>query len=187
MINMTMKRTALGLVTTMAVVSVLTAACGDDDASTTVAPTATSAPEVVEVEAVDFGYVGLPERVAPGTSFTVTNSSDVELHELVAIRLPADETRSVEQLVADPVALAAYFPSVTTVVIAPPAAEGFVVEGTGQLVEAGRYAIICAIPTGADPEEYLAAAAETAGGPPQVDGGPPHFAVGMYAELVVEK
>jgi hypothetical protein len=41
------------------------------------------------------------------------------------------------------------------------------------------------IPTGADPDEYLAAAAEAEGGPPDVAGGPPHIAAGMFAELVV--
>lgn len=50
----------------------------------------------------------------------------------------------------------------------------------------GRNAIFCAIPTGADPEEYFAASAESEGGPPDVEGGPPHFAMGMFAELIVE-
>ena len=45
---------------------------------------------------------------------------------------------------------------------------------------------MCFIPTGADPQEYLDAAAETDEGRPQVDGGPPDFVHGMYAELTVE-
>ena len=81
--------------------------------------------------------------------------------------------------------LAAFFPLVETVILAPPGAEGIAVEGTGTLTEPGRYAIICAIPTGADPDEYMAAAAESEGGPPEVDGGPPHIANGMFAEVVV--
>ena len=40
------------------------------------------------------------------------------------------------------------------------------------------------IPTGADPAVYLEAAAAS-DGPPQVDGGPPHVAHGMFAELTV--
>jgi hypothetical protein len=60
-----------------------------------------------------------------------------------------------------------------------------VVEGTGTLSEAGRYALICVIPTGADPDEYLAAAAASEGGPPDVEGGPPHIVQGMFAELTV--
>lgn len=175
---------------TIAMLLFLTA-CGDGaDAAPTTAPettTSTTAPPAqIEVTAIDFGFVGLPERVAAGTILTLVNDSSVELHELVAIRLPDDETRSVEELIGNPEDLAAYFPSVTTVLIAPPDDAGIAVEGTGQLSEPGRYAIICAIPTGADPAEYMAAAAETEGGPPDVAGGAPHFVAGMYAELVVE-
>ena len=56
--------------------------------------------------------------------------------------------------------------------------------GDGTLQEPGRYLVICTIPTGADPAEYLAAEA-TSNGPPDVEGGPPHFTHGMYAELDV--
>ncbi len=179
-----------GLAGTIAMLLVL-AACGDgDDAATTTMRATTSTTESavqIEVSAIDFAFVGLPERVAAGTTLTLVNDSSVELHELVAIRLPDDETRSVEELIGNPEDLAAYFPSVTTVLIAPPDEAGVAVEGTGQLTEPGRYAIICAIPTGADPAEYMAAAAVAQGGPPDVAGGAPHFVAGMYAELIVEE
>lgn len=179
-----------GLVGAIAVLLLLSA-CGDGAdaaASTTSATTpTTAAPAQVEVTAIDFGFVGLPERVTAGTTLTLVNDSSVELHELVAIRLPNDETRSVEELIGNREGLAAYFPSVTTVLIAPPDEAGVAVEGTGQLNEPGRYAIICAIPTGADPAEYMAAAAVAEGGPPDVAGGAPHFVAGMYAELIVEE
>jgi hypothetical protein len=168
----------------LVVVALAAAACGDDAADPTTT-TAAAAGEV-EVTAVDYGYVGLPERIAAGTTLTLVNDSSEELHEIVAIRLPDDETRSVAELVQDPEALAGLFPLVVAVVIAPPNASGFAVVGTGELAEPGRYAIICAIPVGADPDEYLAAAAESEGGPPDVPGGPPHFVVGMFAEMVVE-
>jgi hypothetical protein len=58
--------------------------------------------------------------------------------------------------------------------------------GDGTLSEPGRYLILCSIPTGADPDEYLKAAAESQGGPPEVPGGPPHLVNGMYGEIVVE-
>jgi len=144
-------------------------------------------PTTVEVRAVDYGFEGLPERVAAGSTFTVINESSVELHELVAIKLPAGETRTADELVQlPPEELAAFFPMVETVIIAPPEADGFVVEGTGTLSEPGRYLIICAIPTGANPDEYMAAVAESEGGPPEVAGGPPHLAMGMYGEVTVE-
>ena len=105
-------------------------------------------------------FEGLPERVAAGSTFTLVNESAVELHELVAIKLPEGEERTADELVQlPPGELAQFFPMVDAVIIAPPEGEGFPVEGTGTLTEPGRYLIICAIPTGADPDEYMAAAA----------------------------
>ncbi|HSL59481.1 MAG TPA: hypothetical protein VK866_16665 [Acidimicrobiales bacterium] len=184
-------------VTALAVGLALLTACGDDaddaaaaDATATTARTPITAADdsgPIEVTGVDFAYVGLPETVPAGTELAFRNDSSAELHELVAIRLPDDEERSVPDLLAlPPEELGALFPLVTSVIIAPPNAEGFVVEGSATLDEPGRYAVICAIPTGADPDEYLAAAAESEGGPPEVAGGPPHFVQGMWAELVVE-
>jgi hypothetical protein len=160
----------------------LTAACGDDDAG----DVAGGPGETVTVKAVDYAYADLPETVKAGTTFVLENESEAELHEFVAIRLPDDETRSIQELLSLPMEeLAMLFPNVVTVVIAPPSETGFPVEGTGVLEEPGRYAIICAIPTGADPAEYMAAAAAAQGGPPEVDGGPPHFVQGMFAEVTV--
>ena len=197
------RRRSGAIVAGFAVAAVLATGCSDaapspttatptTPAPTTAAPaTTTAAPAAaaneVVVTAVDYGYEGLPTTVAAGTTITLENSSGGELHEFVAIRLPDDETRSVQELIQlPPEELAAFFPFVETVVIAPPGESGFAVEGTGTLTEPGRYAIICAIPTGADPAEYLAAAAEAEGGPPEVEGGPPHFVVGMWAEVIVE-
>lgn len=143
-------------------------------------------PISADVGLIDYAYVGLPPSMPAGSTLTVTNSSSSELHELVALQLPEDEARSAAEIVADQDALVGLFPSVAAVLIAPPGETGFAVEGTGTLTEAGRYLIICAIPTGADPAVYLAAAAESEAGPPDVPGGPPHFVQGMFAEIVVE-
>ncbi len=141
----------------------------------------------VEVTAVDYAYEGLPATIAAGTEITMVNESAMEVHEFVAIRLPDEETRPVSELVKlPPEELAAFFPGLATVLIAAPGEEAVAVEGDGTLTEPGRYAIICVIPTGADPQEYLEAAAASEGGPPDVAGGPPHIVSGMYAEVVVE-
>ena len=118
------------------------------------------------------------------------DAAEVELadYALVAVRLPDAEDRSVEELLQlPPEELAAFFPGVATVLLqAPGSDETIVAEGDGTLPDAGRYLVLCAIPVGADPGEYLAAAAEAEGGPPQgVEGGPPHFVNGMWAELTV--
>ncbi len=194
----------------LAVAALLTAglllvACGDDDdpeaTDTTDAPTdssadstdgetsESSAPEdegdVVEVELVDYAFEGLPESVPAGTKLTVTNSSEAEAHELVALLIPEDEERSVEELSELPQEeLETIFAGEpATVLIAGPGGEQIDALGDGTLTEPGRYALICSIPTGADPEEIL-----NSDGPPaeDPDAGPPHFVQGMYAELVVE-
>lgn len=152
---------------------------GEDDAGAT--------PEVIEVEMVDFGYVGLPPSVPAGTQLTVTNTSDEELHELVAFALSPDEERSVEELTAlRPEELVAALGQPVTVLLAAPGGPVIPAVGDGTLSDPGRYAIMCFIPTGIEPQVYLDAAAATEEGPPQVEGGPPHFVNGMYRELVVE-
>lgn len=174
--HMKLKRMRLIL---LVVTALAAAACGSTSE-------AAATPTNIEITASDFSFGGLPNRVAAGTTISLVNDSDVELHEFVAIPLPASETRSGEELMADPEGLVAYFPAVETVILAEPGQDGFAVEGTSTLNIPGRYLIICAIPTGADPAEYIQAAAETEGGPPQVDGGPPHFVHGMWQEITVD-
>lgn len=174
------------------------AGCTDDSAGTAGSTTTTTASsdhhsgeehDAVEVTAVDFSFEDLPDRIDAGTRLTLRNDAPSELHELVAFRLPDDETRSVEELLALPEAelgavLGAEPPR--TVLLAPPGGEQIPAVGDGTLDEPGRYLIMCSIPTGVDPATYLAAAAQSQGAPPQVDGGPPHFVHGMAAELTVE-
>jgi hypothetical protein len=181
----------------------LLVACGDDDDTATAgtpAPTesagadgtTTAAPDAaadtVEVSLVDYKFEGLPESVPVGTKLTVVNKSTLELHELVAFKLPADETRTAGQIAALPEdELNTLFAGPPTMVLlAPPGGEQIAAVGDGTLSETGRYLVFCSIPTGADPAEYLDAANASADGPPQVEGGPPHFMNGMYADVTVE-
>lgn len=145
--------------------------------------------DTVEVTAVDYEFEGLPDSVDAGTTFTMTNESEGEAHEMVAILLPEDETRSAEELLALPEEelgeLAQTEPAF--VIVAGPGEEGMAVLGDGSLTEPGRYLFACFIPVGADPEEFLGAAEGTgAEGPPEVEGGPPHFTEGMFGEVTVE-
>lgn len=174
----------------------LVAACGDDDDTAVDGTTSSTADdaagsgdsrsETVEVTAVDYAYEGLPASIPAGTQLTLRNEADAELHELVAFRLPDGETRSVEELVALPPdeLLPALGGEPATVLLAPPGGDMIPAVGDGTLAEPGRYAVICIIPTGADPTEYLEKSA-TSDGPPEVDGGPPHITQGMFAELTV--
>lgn len=161
------------------------ASCGADSPDESDSADDGEASAAVAVRAADYAFLDVPTSVAAGTSFQLSNESDVEVHELVAVRLPDDEQRTVAELVALPPAeFEPLMAGLRTVVIAAPGADGMAVVGDGSLAEAGRYALLCVIPTGADPEEYLAKAA-TSDGPPDVAGGPPHIAKGMFAELTV--
>jgi plastocyanin len=191
------------------------AACGsdDDDAADTTAPAVTAAPataapattmatttsatqdtsaegETIDVVASDYAFGGIPETVEPGTNFTLSNTSNEELHEMVVFKLAEGEERPVDELVTlPPPELEKLFPQgpPTMVQIAMPNAdEGTVVLGDGSVVEPGRYLVACFIPQGADPQEYMDAAQTSGDEPPQVEGGPPHIALGMYAEFTVE-
>ena len=176
------------------------AGCGDDDeddasadatdavsTTTTPADSGDASTEATEVVAVDFGFEGLPDTIEAGTRLTLSNDSEVEVHELVAMAIPPEETRSTDELITlpEPELFAAIPGEPALVLVAPPGEESFPALGDGTL-EPGRYLVFCAIPTGADPDELMQAMQEATDGPPQVDGGPPHFASGMYAELTVE-
>jgi hypothetical protein len=171
--------------------SLLVAGCGDDDgdASTTTTDVAAQEPDgaAVSVDAVDYRYEGLPAELASGAALALHNGSAAEMHELVLLRLPDDETRSVDELLALPEGqLEALFTGPpAAVLVAPPGADGVVALGDGTVGEPGRYLAMCYIPTGADPQAYLDALDANPGQPPVVEGGPPHFTAGMYQEVTV--
>lgn len=167
------------LLAALAVASVAAAGCSDDEGGTNKAQ-----PKTVNVTATDFAFKGLPESVPAGTRLTLTNTSNVEVHELVAVRLPDDERRSAAELVRLPMdkLMALFSGPPQLVLVAPPGGGPQVVaEGDGTLTEPGRYLITCTVPTGIDPKVYLEAS-----GPPQAAGGLPHTAHGMFAELTVK-
>jgi hypothetical protein len=183
----------------LAVSGALLVACSDDEDADTAAEATTeavateaaateAAAGTVEVTAIDYGYEGLPESVPAGTVLTLNNTSTVELHEIVAILLPEGEDRPVDVLLALPeeelMALMGSGEPALVALAAPGSNETVYAVGDGALTQAGRYAIVCFIPTGADPDAYLNA--PPGDGPPQVEGGPPHFVAGMWTELTVE-
>jgi hypothetical protein len=186
------------LAASIIVTALVFAACGDDDdaepaatepaAPVTEPPVEESAGAAVEVVAFDYGYNGIPDTVEAGTVFTLVNTAPAELHEFVALRLPDDETRPVSELVTLPIeelgAILAVEPAAVLLAL-PDGGQMIPAVGDGTLTEPGRYAIICMIPEGADPQGYLDAAAASQGGPPEVEGGPPHIALGMFAEVTV--
>ena len=153
-------------------------ACGSDDS------TGSPSDGIVEVGLTDFSFGDLPDEVPTGTRFAIDNTSESELHELVAVRLADGDERTTDEIVDAGLeeVFAAGPPAI--VLLAAPGGEQIAAVGDGVLAEPGRYLLVCAIPTGADPMEYIEAAA-TSDGPPQVDGGPPHFVNGMVDDITV--
>ena len=172
MSNTTRRWAQLGALVALAALS---AACGGGDDTKT-------------VTAADYSFQNLPKEVDAGTRFELTNSSTKELHEMAVIRIPDEEKRPVADLVRLPEAqqqavFGAAEPAM--VLIAPPGGgEMIKAVGDGTLTQKGRYAVVCFIPTGADPQAYLNA--PPGDGPPDVAGGPPHAAQGMYGEITVK-
>ncbi len=141
------------------------------------------------VTAADYKFENLPETVSVGTQVRLENDSEKEIHELVAFRLPDTEKRPVGDLVklpqSDLFALVSDPPAMV-LLRAPGNAKQINAVGDGTLTQKGRYLVACFIPTGADPAVFLAAAEASGDAPPQVAGGPPHLAQGMYGEITVK-
>jgi plastocyanin len=142
----------------------------------------------VSVDGVDYAYENLPAEIEAGTTLTFTNQSTAEFHEMVVIRIPDEETRSVEELAQLPeeesdAIFANSMPALVSV--APPGEEGMPVVGDGVISEPGRYAVVCFIPIGADPQAVMDAMQSESSTPPDLGDGPPHVTAGMYAELNV--
>lgn len=146
--------------------------------------------ETVEITAIDYRFEDVPESIEAGSTLALHNDSDGEVHEIVAFRIPDTETRSVDDLMklseAEQEAIFGAVPP-STVIVALPGEDGEAVEGfEATLTEPGRYAIICTIPLGADPDVVAEAMESGAEEQPDLGNGAPHFTQGMYAELVVE-
>jgi hypothetical protein len=139
----------------------------------------------VEITARDYSYEGLPDHVAVGSELTLKNASQKEVHEIVVFRLPDTERRTGAELMR--LSEADFDHAVpggpTTVLFAAPASAGTVAVGDGVVGKPGRYLAFCAVPMGADPTAYMAAAAKNKGGAVKVPGGPPHLMAGMYREF----
>jgi len=183
----------------LAALALALAACGSDDDKSDSTPatplpaTTTPGSPVIAVTAADYSFAGLPATAKAGSTFTLTNASDKEVHEMVMLRIPDGVTESVAELLAMPeeeldAKVGEVEPS--TVVVALPGQPGRPVVGDGTVLEPGRYAVVCFIPVGADPKlvEAAMSAPPGTGEPEQPDlgDGPPHFTKGMSAEITLE-
>ncbi len=144
----------------------------------------------VNVTGQDYSFEGVPEVVASGAELTFTNSSGVEVHEMVVMKVADLETRTIEELLELPEEESDTLVEFQGVLVALPGEEGANPEGPGSSItvtEPGRYVIVCFIPQGADPEVVAEAMAGGGEGPPDMGDGTPHALIGMVAEFQVEE
>jgi hypothetical protein len=197
-----------GVFVVLALVAVgCTSSSGGDDSTTTTqaattttaaASTTTQAPTtstvvqaelaIVEVEAYDYGFRGLPSEIVAGVPMTLVNTSSTEYHNLVAWKLDADDVRSDEEIIEDfsilPLeALEDEVKQSVPVIGELHAGPGERSKARLRFVSPGRYVLIDLVPQGADPD--TAAANENGGGPYKIEGGPPGYHHGMIAVLTV--
>ena len=156
----------------------------EESTTSTEATTTVSEGEQIEVRGIDYGFEGIPNDVAAGTSLRFVNASDTEPHELVLFLLPDTETRSLlELLQLPPEELEPILGEPVGVNVAPqPGEEGEMALGTLTLTEPGRYAALCFLPVGVDPERVASSQGPLT---PEPGDGPPHFTRGMADEFVV--
>jgi hypothetical protein len=198
-----------GVFVVLALVAVgCTSSSGGDDSTTTTqaattttaaASTTTQAPTtstvvqaelaIVEVEAYDYGFRGLPSEIVAGIPMTLANTSSTEYHNLVAFQLDADDVRSDEEIIEDYSTrpLAAFEDEAKQSVAGwmgeLHARPGERSAAKLRLLSPGRYVFIDLVPQGADPD--TAAANESGGQPYKIEGGPPGYHHGMIAVLTV--
>jgi hypothetical protein len=127
--------------------------------------------ENVDITAIDYAFDADLDGIEAGTVAFDFSNEGTELHEMALIRINDDVTESVDELLALPEEEAQSKTTFMGVSFAEP--------GGGDTMyadlDAGRYAVICFIPTGSTSMED----AETADGPP-------HFTQGMVREFTVE-
>lgn len=116
----------------------------------------------IAITADEYSFDGTPRRLTTGEHrFQLRNTGD-EPHEMVIVRL-GDGISSVDEVLALPEEEAMTKVEVIGQAQAGPGSKS---EMLTVNLDAGRYALLCFIPTG--------------------DGGPPHFEHGMKADFVVQ-
>jgi plastocyanin len=143
----------------------------------------------IEITGVDYAFNGVPGAVQTGAELTFTNASAAEVHEIVVLKIVDGEERTIDELLALPEAESESLVEFQGILVALPGETGVNPEGPGTSItvsEAGRYAVVCFIPQGADPAEVQAAMAEGGEGPPDMGDGTPHAFLGMATEFQVE-
>lgn len=125
----------------------------------------------VEVTGIDYAFEGDFDSLDTGTAAFEFSNEGNELHEMALIRVNDDTDETIEELLALPEEEAQAKTTFVGVSFAEPGGSNTMYTD----LDAGRYAVICFIPTGTTSMEE----AESADGPP-------HFTQGMVRGFTVE-
>jgi len=137
-----------------------------------------SAAADITVTAVDFKFEGVPDEVASGTTFGLTNGGQ-EVHEMVVVRKLPTTTQSFEELLALPQDQATALVEDVGFAFAEP---GTTAAQTVTAGEPGEYLMVCFIPAGTTSLPSLDPNSSEA---PSLGTGAPHFTLGMTKEFTV--
>ena len=130
---------------------------------------------VVDVTATDHAFGGVPSGARAGKTLIQLRNDGTEYHEVVLLRVDADEDRSIEELLALPEEERDERLQFEGIALAPPGMSSWVVV---DLKFGPRYAATCFIPIGSTTEAALRSGlADPAT--------PLHSSEGMVAELGV--
>lgn len=169
-----------------------------DDTDDTMAEDDTDDEAMAESDAtvittVDYAFQGLDSEYESGTTIQIQNDSEAEVHELLAFRRTDGEERPVSELLELPQEELLTVIELRGAAVAPPGQDSTALPIPPLVLEQpGNYIFICLLPTGAPPDEVLAAIADFAAAgfpegeaPDYPETGPPHAVNGMFAEVTI--
>jgi len=161
------------------------------DTVTTVVPAPVS-PQMVQIEAFDFGYSGFEAEIVVGDALEMFNASDTEYHNMVVVWLEGDDTRTPDDFALLPIDEMdaedrRFFPNGVGALQAAP---GEKADRRIRLQKPGRYIAFDDVPQGLDAETVRnvvdPADQATSPSPPWLlDGGLLGYQHGMILEFFV--
>jgi hypothetical protein len=129
----------------------------------------------LDVTAVDYAFSGVDDSVEEGTRALTFTNTGTEAHELAIARINDGVTLSVDEILALPEEEASAYVSFVGGTFAMPGESGT----TFVDFDSGDYFFICFVPQGATPENIPALESG------ELEGGAPHFTLGMVREFTV--
>lgn len=127
----------------------------------------------------EYAFGGLPAEVPAGPTIIAMENIGEEVHEIAIIRVNADVTLTLDELLALSEEESATMTTFVGIAFAFPGTVGQTVVD----LTPGRYVALCFLPENADPEMISQMGGPEDTAPAGNEFGPPHFTLGMVHEL----